>query len=73
VDEQGHYARYPYNPNGSVSNIAGIADKTGRILGLMPHPERHISHFQHPNHTREMLRTAGDGLAIFKNAVKYFS
>jgi phosphoribosylformylglycinamidine synthase len=65
-------AKYPFNPNGSVLNIAGITDKTGRILGLMPHPERHIAYLQHPNHTRKRLNKIGDGLYIFKNAVKYF-
>lgn len=72
VDKNGEDAGYPFNPNGSVLNIAGIADKTGRILGLMPHPERHISRLQHPNHTRENLNEIGDGLHIFKNAVNYF-
>lgn len=72
VDNNGKCAEYPFNPNGSVSNIAGITDKTGRILGLMPHPERHISYLQHPNHTRVHLNEVGDGLYIFKNAVKYF-
>ncbi len=72
VDKKGNDAGYPFNPNGSVLSIAGIADPTGRILGLMPHPERHISSLQHPNHTREKLDETGDGLRIFENAVKYF-
>lgn len=72
VDEDGVDAKYPFNPNGSVLNIAGITDKTGRILGLMPHPERHIAYLQHPNHTRKRLNKIGDGLYIFKNAVEYF-
>jgi len=72
VDKNGRAAGYPFNPNGSVLSIAGIADKSGRILGLMPHPERYVSCFQHPNHTREKLNDAGDGLNIFKNAVDYF-
>lgn len=73
VDKNGKHAGYPYNPNGSVLDIAGITDSTGRILGLMPHPERHISRYQHPHHTRKVLHNAGDGLATFKNAVEYFS
>jgi phosphoribosylformylglycinamidine synthase I len=73
VDKQGQSAGYPANPNGSMLDIAGIADKTGRILGLMPHPERYISFLQHPNHTREKLDKIGDGLHIFKNAVAYFN
>jgi len=72
VDKKGNEAGYPFNPNGSILNIAGITDQTGRILGLMPHPERHISFLQHPNHTREKLEGPGDGLRIFENAVKYF-
>lgn len=72
VDEKGNLAGYPYNPNGSILNIAGIADKTGRILGLMPHPERYISYLQHPLHTRKPLSEKGDGFKIFENGVKYF-
>lgn len=50
-DEKGSLSVYPHNPNGSQDNIAGICDKTGRILGLMPHPERHIEIRQHPRWT----------------------
>lgn len=57
-----------HNPNGSVGNIAGICDPTGRILGLMPHPERHIEYSQHPRWHKEK---AGDGLLILKNGVEY--
>jgi phosphoribosylformylglycinamidine synthase I len=62
---------YPSNPNGSVDNIAGICDATGRIFALMPHPERFISWSQHPRWTRESPRQHGDGLAIFLNAVDW--
>ncbi len=72
VDENGNESGYPCNPNGSVINIAGIADKTGRVLGLMPHPERFFSYIQHPTHTRQSLPEEGDGFHIFKNAVQYF-
>lgn len=71
VDEEGRIAGYPYNPNGSMRNIAGICDPTGRIFGLMPHPERYVWRYQHPRWTREELPEEGDGLAIFKNAVRY--
>lgn len=64
-------AGYPFNPNGSVDNIAGICDQTGRIFSLMPHPERFISWSQHPRWTREEPRQHGDGLAIFHNAVDW--
>lgn len=71
VDEKGKRAGYPSNPNGSVENIAGICDRTGRIFGLMPHPERHISFLQHPRWTRSKNRGKGDGFAIFKNGVAF--
>ncbi len=60
------------NPNGSMDNIAGICDMTGRIFGLMPHPERHLIGLQHPRWTREGLKDKGDGFAIFLNGVNYF-
>lgn len=62
---------YPFNPNGSDADIAGICDNTGRIFGLMPHPERFLTKFNHPRWTREDLPAEGDGMAIFKNAVDY--
>ena len=71
VDADGNLAGYPWNPNGSDRNIAGICDATGRIFGMMPHPERHISKYNHPRWTRENLDEEGDGLAIFRNAVEY--
>ena len=64
---------YPANPNGSFANIAGLGDASGRVLGLMPHPERFIHATQHPNWTRLKLRGEGDGLKLFRNAVEYFS
>lgn len=63
--------RYPYNPNGSVDDIAGICDPTGRILGLMPHPERHVHPTNHPRWTREGLRDTPDGLKFFLRATDY--
>jgi phosphoribosylformylglycinamidine synthase I len=71
VDEKGRRADYPANPNGSVDNIAGICDRTGHIMGLMPHPERHISPLQHPRWTRTSRKACGDGFAIFKNGVNF--
>ncbi len=72
ADAQGNTkAGYPYNPNGSAENIAGICDATGRIFALMPHPERFIRWSQHPRWTREAPRQQGDGLAIFRNAVDW--
>ena len=71
VDKDGNIANYPWNPNGSLDNIAGICDSTGRVLGMMPHPERYIEPTQHPRWTREGLKAEGDGIAIFRNAVNY--
>lgn len=72
VNNKGEVAGYPWNPNGSVANIAAICDPTGRILGLMPHPERHFHPTHHPQWTRIGLKKEGDGVQIFRNAVNYF-
>lgn len=63
----------PYNPNGSHADIAGLCDPTGRVLGLMPHPERFVTGTQHPCWTSQPKREAGDGLALFQRAVEYFT
>jgi phosphoribosylformylglycinamidine synthase subunit PurQ / glutaminase len=63
---------FPHNPNGSQGDVAGLCDATGRVLGLMPHPERHVLPTQHPRWTREGLADEGDGLRLFRNAVAYF-
>lgn len=63
---------YPDNPNGSTADIAGICNETGRIFGLMPHPERHVDPTHHPQWTRNGLAEKADGMAIFENAVAYF-
>jgi len=62
---------FPENPNGSTNAIAGICDETGRVMGLMPHPEAFVHRTQHPRWTREELPEEGDGLIFFKNAAKY--
>ncbi len=68
----GRKPKYPENPNGAVDDIAGITDKTGRILGLMPHPERHFLFINHPHWTRlEKKQKYGDGAKIFENGVNY--
>jgi phosphoribosylformylglycinamidine synthase subunit PurQ / glutaminase len=77
VDENGNEGGYPVNPNGSMASIAGLTDSTGRVLGLMPHPERHVRFTQHPRWTRLKTPDArpqtpdADGMTIFANAVKY--
>ncbi|HOK04538.1 MAG TPA: phosphoribosylformylglycinamidine synthase subunit PurQ [Victivallales bacterium] len=68
-------AAFPYNPNGSINNIAGICDETGRIFGLMPHPEAFLSPYNEPDWIRKKLsgiiKKEGDGIKIFANAVNY--
>lgn len=70
-DKNSQLAPYPDNPNGSIEHIAGICDSTGRIFGLMPHPERCVFRTQHPRWTRQEETVVPDGLNIFKNAVDY--
>ncbi|QDU57785.1 phosphoribosylformylglycinamidine synthase subunit PurQ [Aeoliella mucimassa] len=64
---------YPANPNGACGDVAGICDTTGRVLGLMPHPERFLFAHQHPQWTRNGLTGDGAGMKLFENAVKYFA
>jgi phosphoribosylformylglycinamidine synthase len=62
---------YPANPNGSLGAAAGVCDRTGRIFGLMPHPERHVLGIDHPRWTRlsDKVPDQGAGLQIFQSAV----
>jgi phosphoribosylformylglycinamidine synthase I len=83
VDTQGNPAqgRWSLNPNGSLHDIAGICDSTGRIFGLMPHPEAYNHFTNHPDWAtkKEQLaragktieREEGEGIAIFRNALRY--
>ena len=64
---------FPDNPNGSMADVAGVCDSTGRVLGLMPHPERHLDPTHHPRWTRGEAGAVGDGLQVFINAVRYFA
>jgi phosphoribosylformylglycinamidine synthase len=57
------------NPNGSAADIAGICDRSGRIFGLMPHPERFLRWENHPRWTREPRRREGDGVRFFRQAI----
>jgi phosphoribosylformylglycinamidine synthase len=70
VDENGEEGDYPVNPNGSMDSIAGLTDTTGRVLGLMPHPERFVRRTQHPRWSR-LENVDNDGMTIFANAVEY--
>ncbi len=64
--------KFPANPNGSVDDIAGICDPSGRLFGLMPHPEAFIAATNHPTWTRDgNLHEDGAGLQLFRNAVEY--
>jgi phosphoribosylformylglycinamidine synthase I len=71
VDKDGKEGPYPVNPNGSMDSVAGLTDATGRVLGLMPHPERFVRPTQHPHWSRLKDRPDADGLTIFGNAVRY--
>jgi phosphoribosylformylglycinamidine synthase len=64
---------FPHNPNGSQGNVAGICDDSGRVFGLMPHPERHIHRTHHPRWTRCDDDRPADGLQVFRNAIEYFA
>jgi phosphoribosylformylglycinamidine synthase subunit PurQ / glutaminase len=62
---------YPANPNGSIDGIAGICNETGRIFGLMPHPEAYLHRTNHPRWTREEFPEEGMGLSLFRNAAAF--
>lgn len=62
---------FPLNPNGSVNAIAALCNETGRLMGMMPHPEAFVHRTHHPRWTREDLPEEGDGLVLFKNAAEY--
>lgn len=64
---------YPFNPNGSELAIAGLCDLTGRVFGMMPHPEAFVHRTHHPRWTREDLPEEGAGLALFRNAARYLA
>ena len=74
VDPDGNYAGYPWNPNGSIDNIAGICNHIGNVFGMMPHPERTFYRHQHPNWTKVGLdKNFGDGRAVFESVLEYIS
>ena len=70
VDADGNSGPYPVNPNGSIDDVAGICDPTGRVMGLMPHPERFVDITHHPQWTRGGVRQA-DGSVFFSRAFEY--
>lgn len=61
----------PWNPNGSVDDIAGVCDASGLVFGLMPHPERFVDALQHPAWTSRPASKEGEGLKMFRNAVRH--
>ncbi len=71
VDEKGRPTqKYPENPNGSINAIAGVTDPTGRIFGMMPHPEKFVDVTQYPNWRRDKI-TKPHGAFIFEEMIKY--
>lgn len=71
VDEDGNPTqKYPENPNGSLNAIAGVTDPSGRVLGLMPHPEKFVDITQYPNWRREKINKP-HGAFIFENMINY--
>jgi phosphoribosylformylglycinamidine synthase I len=71
VDPEGEEAGYPWNPNGSPNNVAGVCNPSGNVMGMMPHPERVWHRFTHPDWTRNCPNDRGDGRAIFESALDY--
>ena len=73
ADEAGEPTEeWPANPNGSPGGVAGVCDPTGRLFGLMPHPDAYLYPFQHPQWFRQApaeRASEGGGLAIFRNGV----
>ncbi len=77
VNDKGEYASYPWNPNGSIYNIAGICNDEGNILGLMPHPERAFYTYMSGDWTRKKkkmnIEGKGDGSLIFESVLDFLS
>jgi phosphoribosylformylglycinamidine synthase len=74
VDDRGAVTtEWPHNPNGSPRGVAGVCDPSGRLFGLMPHPDAYLYPFHHPHWRRRAVAGAGDeegaGVAIFRNGV----
>ncbi|MEJ2200532.1 MAG: phosphoribosylformylglycinamidine synthase subunit PurQ [Desulfuromonadaceae bacterium] len=71
-DYQAPTLDYPLNPNGSINAIAGVCDASGRLFGLMPHPEAYVHRTHHPRWTREPeLPEEGMGLWLYRNAIRF--
>ena len=72
VDPEGRIAGYPWCPNGSIENIAGLCNRDGNVFGMMPHPERVFFRFTHSDWTRNPDGN-GDGRAVFESVLDYVS
>lgn len=73
VKPSGEYAdgEYPFNPNGSTEDIAGICNPEGNVLAFMPHPEDSFFKFQYPDWTSKANGEYGDGRALFESVIEY--
>ncbi len=71
-DAAGQPGEYPVNPNGSIDDVAGLCDPSGRVLGLMPHPERFVDTTHHPQWTRGNVERA-DGKLFFQRAFDHLA
>jgi len=71
VDDEGKYSGYPWNPNGSLYNIAAVCNRDGNVFGIQPHPERSFFKYLHPDWTRSSPEGPGDGRAVFESVLDY--
>ncbi len=70
IKPDGTDAEYPWNPSGSLSDIAGICNPAGNVMGIMPHPERVMTLYTCPDWTRNIGPEEGDGMLIFRSIIK---
>ncbi len=75
VDQNGDYCGYPWNPNGSIYNIAGICNLSGNVFGMMPHPERAFYKYTGYAGTKSESESdfIGDGRIVFESVLDYIS
>jgi len=69
TDPSGMPGGYPWNPNGSQVDIAGLCNPNGNVFGLMPHPENHVFPWQHPR--RHRGESGNMGLRLFENGIRF--
>ena len=73
VNPDGEGANYPWNPNGSIEDIAAISNPKGNVFGMMPHPERVFNAYNDPMTKRGEVKDYGDGKAVFDSIFDYLS